>query len=528
MTVFRIENSFPFDSAQPKAYDDYGRPILDRAVGAETLRDFYAKFFSNGVFPNPGDAFIIGKGDGLSITINPGACMINGAMGGWKGDARTFALPAATGKVAYGVFLRYDGNSDKRSLYVRIDAGAAGSNPVPPDPESGAEVEELRLGYVVVPSGATDLSGATITNEKGLEVCPYTAPFAEIDLAEIIHDAQVYANERNDEFTAFLVENMEFIASCLDGTVAGDLQAQIDELRSAAFSADNVDARNLEIEADTPTGTKLLRFSDAAVSEPLYLDENRSISIELSFSDATDSDSDATMGVAATPLAVKKAVTVAQTPVIGKGMDAYSWADLSAMSADAASNPSDYTYLIGQSKPVAIAGYGTIPFQCVAIGHNALNAGGTAGFTFMAEKIITTQKMNSSNVTSGGWASTAMRTWLSGTLLAAMPAILTDCIKAAKTSYNTAANSSLTTCSDKLWLASEKEVFGTSSCDSAGTQFEYFVNGNSKVKYNGSSAEYWWLRSVHSSAYFRGVSSDGSASGVSASGTHGVVPCFCI
>lgn len=269
MTVYRLADSFPFDSSKPTKFDDYGRPILDRAASSQAFRDALAKIFTNGVFGSPADAFIISKGDGLSVRINPGLCVIEGGMGGWRDEARTFALPAATGKVAYGIFLRLDDNIDMRSIYVRIEAGAAGTNPVPPEPETSEKVKELRLGYVVVPSAATDLSGATIVNEKGLAVCPYAMPFAEIDLAEIIHDAQVYAEERNAEFTAYLLDNMEFIASALDGTVAGNLQAQIDELREGAFSADNVDPRNLEIEADTPTGTKLLRISDNFVDGEL-------------------------------------------------------------------------------------------------------------------------------------------------------------------------------------------------------------------------------------------------------------------
>lgn len=268
MTLYRVTESFPFDSSKPTKFDDYGRPILDRAVSSRTMRDSFAKIFSNGVFGKPADAFIISKGDGLNVKINPGMCVIDGAMGGWR-EEQTFALPAATGKVAYGIFLRLDDNSDMRSIYVRIDAGAAGSNPTPPAPESGDKVTELRLGYVVVPSGATDLSEATITNEKGLEVCPYTAPFAEIDLAEIIHDAQTYADERNEEFTAYLVENMEFIASCLDGTVAGNLQAQIDELKTGGNLADSLDPRNLELASDTPTGTPLLRISENFVDGTL-------------------------------------------------------------------------------------------------------------------------------------------------------------------------------------------------------------------------------------------------------------------
>ncbi len=203
------------------------------------------------------------------------------------------------------------------------------------------------------------------------------------------------------------------------------------------------------------------------------------------------------------------------------------WANAKAASAVIAANNSSFSSLVGKKKSFAVGSYGSFAFVVVAVGHNATSTG-TAGMTFQSEKIVTTQQMNSSNTTTGGWASTAMRTFLSGTLLPGLPSEVQSALATTTVSYNTASGSSLSTCSDKLWLASEKEVFGSSSYDSAGTQFAYFADGNSKIKNNGSSASGWWLRSVYSSTYFRSVYSDGTAIYDDASGSHGVAPCFCI
>ena len=172
MADIRLE-SFPFDS-DFDGYDAYGYPVFDRAVSARTYRYSLEQFFSDGVFGTPANALQISKGAGLNVVIQPGIGIIRGGIGGVFDDPATLELDTAApqGNVAYGIFLRCDDNDDKRSFYLHVEKSTADANPTPPAPTVTDIVKDLRLGYVVVPSGATDLSNATVTNEMGQAVCP--------------------------------------------------------------------------------------------------------------------------------------------------------------------------------------------------------------------------------------------------------------------------------------------------------------------------------------------------------------------
>lgn len=84
------------------------------------------------------------------------------------------------------------------------------------------------------------MSNTIVTNEKGLAICPYAAPFERIDLSEIVSDARGQATYYLNAFIKFLDENKAFLDSAIDGTVAGNLQDQIDQLNSKAFDVDEV------------------------------------------------------------------------------------------------------------------------------------------------------------------------------------------------------------------------------------------------------------------------------------------------
>lgn len=264
--------SFPFDS-KFDGYDSDGYPVYDRAVGASLLRETFSKFFTNGVFPSPGTALNIGKANsGLAVTIQPGLAIVNGAMGGIEGeDPITLALDTEPpqGNVCYSVFVRYDNTSDCRSLYFRTARGEPSSSPQPPSPDTGyPEVYEIRLGYVTVPSGATDLSSATVVNEKGLSTCPYAAPFEEIDVSGVIEDTKQAALDALSSLNDYIQTNMEFIDSAIDGTVAGNLQAQINELSAEIGSfdiSDSVDNVTIEYTQEYGDSSKKLRVKDGSI-----------------------------------------------------------------------------------------------------------------------------------------------------------------------------------------------------------------------------------------------------------------------
>lgn len=98
--------------------------------------------------------------------------------------------------------------------------------------------------------------------------------------------------------------------------------------------------------------------------------------------------------------------------------------------------------------------------------------------------------------------------------------------------------SCVTSTSDKIWLLSEIEVYGTHSYSNSAEanyqkQYDYYKNGNSKVKYKHSAtttASYWWLRSVYASAMhaFCRVAANGGASNGNAYDSESFAPCFMV
>ena len=270
-TLARVE-SFPFDS-RADGYDADGYPVYDRAVGATMLRETFRKFFSDGVFPSPGTALQISKGAGLTVTIDPGVFIINGAMGGYLTDAHSLTLDTAApqGNVCYGIMLRYDETEQHRSCYLRVVRGDAASTPQPPAPDQSTPgVMEYRLGHVTVPSGATDLSGATVTSEKGSSVCPFAAPFEKIDMTGVTADARAAAQEALNQLAAYIETNKGLVESALDGTAAGYLQQQINELSSQISEidlADSVDNVTIEYANDSTSTEGKLRVMKGGISQ---------------------------------------------------------------------------------------------------------------------------------------------------------------------------------------------------------------------------------------------------------------------
>ena len=168
---------------------------------------------------------------------------------------------------------------------------------------------------------------------------------------------------------------------------------------------------------------------------------------------------------------------------------------------------------------------------------------------------------HSSNTNSGGWkgcdlrydvlgstnsnnndaGTTTATSPVSGTLMAALPSDLRAVMKP-MTIYtdNTGGGSNtasyVTASVDYLPLLAEFEIFGTRSYANSAEQnyqqqYQYYKNGNSKVKYRHSSTSstaYWWERSPYcnSSFYFCFVDTFGDAFNFSARYSYGLAPAF--
>lgn len=168
---------------------------------------------------------------------------------------------------------------------------------------------------------------------------------------------------------------------------------------------------------------------------------------------------------------------------------------------------------------------------------------------------------HSSNTNSGGWkgcdlrydvlgstnsnnndaGTTTATSPVSGTLMAALPSDLRAVMKP-MTIYtdNTGGGSNtasyVTASVDYLPLLAEFEIFGTRSYANSAEQnyqqqYQYYKNGNSKVKYRHSSTSstaFWWERSPYSNygGYFCLVGTSGAANSYNARHSYGLAPAF--
>ena len=134
-----------------------------------------------------------------------------------------------------------------------------------------------------------------------------------------------------------------------------------------------------------------------------------------------------------------------------------------------------------------------------------------------------------------------MRKTICPAFLSALPAdwqnVIVACTKYSDNrggGSNTA--SYVTATQDKIWLLSEFEVHGSRSWANSAEQnyqkqYDYYKNGNSKVKYKHNAtgtACFWWLRSVGAapSYPFCSVHTDGSANYSYAYWSYGFAPGF--
>lgn len=206
--------------------------------------------------------------------------------------------------------------------------------------------------------------------------------------------------------------------------------------------------------------------------------------------------------------------------------------DWSAIIAACHSGSVPSTWVVGNSKTMTING---ASYQVDIIGknHDTYASGGKAPLTFQLHDCYgETKNMNSSNTNSGGWTSCAMRSTHLPAILALMPTEVQNGIReVSKKASVGGASSTIETVSDKLFLLSEVEIFGSTSYSAAGegTQYDYYKAGNSKVKKRNGSAAAWWERSPRASysTSFCLVNSNGSANGNDASFARGVAFGFC-
>jgi len=562
--IARLE-SFPFDS-KADGYDADGYPVYDRAVGARMLRETFKQFFKDGVFGTPADALQIAKGDGgLYIKVKPGIFIIKGAMGGVVEDDLPILLDTAApqGNIAYGVMLHYDENDTEntgRSLSIRIVRGGASASPQPPDPDQSTPgIYEYRLGYVTVPSGATDLSAATIENEKGTSTCPYAAPFEEIDLSEIVEDARNQAQEATDAFIVYAKQYYDLVASAIDDTTAGYLMGLINDISAASF-IDNVTlSLNSEAKAqikergvtDTkiavysihqehldnflrqklglldPTSWSAQEFRDyvadlSVENQASFIEENMQASMISSWTDSDVQQFDALL----------KGDDPASKFVGIWDLSNISWGNLDSRVRSMSTHPGALSALVGKEKSASCGTYGERSFRVIGVDHDELSDGsGTAPLTFECTTVLfsvsdlgvdntwpSLYEGDTSQISAGtaaAWPTCKVRTYLRDTVMSQLPSDLQSSIRTVKkrsSGGSQATHDGTRPEDDQLFYAETDEtLFLVSIYETLGDVFQYESNNRRRYSpLDGDTYDYWSTNGTYGAALDADMGSSGS------------------
>ena len=191
------------------------------------------------------------------------------------------------------------------------------------------------------------------------------------------------------------------------------------------------------------------------------------------------------------------------------------------------------SWKVGDQKAMTIGGTDYL-IDIIGINHDDYSDGsGKAPLTFQLHDCYAGNKaMNSSNTNSGGWTSCDMRSAHLPAILALMPTEVQNGIReVSKLTSAGSQSATINTTSDKLFLLSEVEIFGSTvySVAGEGTQYDYYKAGNSRVKKKNGSATVWWERSPDASysARFCVVRRGGRADTDTAGSAYGVAFGFC-
>lgn len=204
-------------------------------------------------------------------------------------------------------------------------------------------------------------------------------------------------------------------------------------------------------------------------------------------------------------------------------------------------------YTVGETKTIDLGDFGK---HTVRIANNSTpsecedaDASQTAcGFVIEFTDIITKHNMNSTDINTGGWPSSAMRTYLNENIFNALPEELQNAIIDTNVvSYDMSTTDTTYTSTDKLYLLSIYEMYSSEKDNATKEktrQLDYYANSGGTAnlaikKYNGTASVWWTRTMLTGKKTFFPINTDGNPNNVqliqfasAATKEYGVSPAF--
>lgn len=225
------EKAFPFDAEK----DSMGN--YDRVYYADDFARYFRSFISSGIFLKEHDNLQVIANDDMSVTIRPGAIIIDGYHYENTEDIIVQLDPAD------GVLNRIDRISiswikEERDAHKIVQKGESSYEPIPPECRRNAEYKDYVLADVYVAAGVIKITQDNITDQRlNTDVCGLAIAFSEIDTTLIFSQLQAFYEKVKSENADWAKEKQEAfdkwfenIKNQLEDDVAANLQKQIGAL----------------------------------------------------------------------------------------------------------------------------------------------------------------------------------------------------------------------------------------------------------------------------------------------------------
>lgn len=206
--------SWPFDSLVSD--DGEGNLTYDRAFNSANLRKIFHMLYTNGVALTEDSAALqVVPGSGMSVSVNAGMAIIEGAMG-FQEEAAVISLEAANATYARidTIVARLNTNLSGRSISLVVLTGTAAAAPAAPAITRAGNIYDLRLADINIPAGATAITASMITDTRLDAGCGVATA-----RPEVLDTTAIFS-----QYQASLDEYMSFVRDCMDETIAGNLQ----------------------------------------------------------------------------------------------------------------------------------------------------------------------------------------------------------------------------------------------------------------------------------------------------------------
>ena len=139
----------------------------DRLYNARDISRYFENILSSGIFKRITNCFKVSAGNGMSLSVAPGAGLIDCQ---WfrAATAETVTIPTAHAVLPRfdNVVARLDMSDEVRAITLMVVSGTPAESPAAPDPVRTTTINDLVLALVYVPAGATSIVENNLTDVR--------------------------------------------------------------------------------------------------------------------------------------------------------------------------------------------------------------------------------------------------------------------------------------------------------------------------------------------------------------------------